>query len=367
MSRPLLTAAMIVRDEQDLLPACLASLHGLVDELVVVDTGSTDATVRIARGQDAVVLHHNWNGSFADARNTGLAQARGEWILYIDADERVRPLPRERLLARLSCASEIALRVSLRPFTGATPYLEYRLWRNDPRIRFHGVMHERVVDSIHEVAIHDGRPISDWPELALDHVGYDDDQTRKHLRNLPLLDEQLRREPSNIFNWRHLARVLRALGRAEDATRALERAVELARAEARPTRDGSLAWADLVRLRHDEGADVEDLLREGRDRWPDQWLLRWIEGQVALERGDAVAAERHFRELLAVDVDTLPGTGIAYDERIFGEFASASLGLALFRQRRFDESAAAYAQAERLAPEQPEYRIKRLLAEARRE
>jgi glycosyltransferase involved in cell wall biosynthesis len=356
---------MIVRDEQELLPGCLGSLEGLADEIVVVDTGSADATVEIAQRHGAVVLHHGWSGSFADARNAGLARARGEWILYIDADERVRPLARERLAARLTNAPEIALRVLLRPFAHATPYLEYRMWRNDPRIRFRGVMHERVVEAIHDAGAADGSAISDWRELALDHLGYDDDQMRKHRRNLPLLEEQLRREPGNIFNWRHLARVLRALGRDEDATRALERAVELARAEAVPSRDASLAWADLARLSHERGGDVGPLLTEGRARWPEHWLLRWIEGQVALEHGEPAVAEQRFRELLMVDVESLPATGISYDERIFGEFAFASLGLALFRLGRFDEAAAAYAQAHQRAPDQAEYRVKRLLAEAR--
>lgn len=356
---------MIVRNEEDLLPGCLESLDGLVDEIVVVDTGSTDATVDIARAHGATVLHHEWNGSFADARNAGLAEARGEWILYIDADERVRPLPRGRVEARLGRATEICLRVMLRPFARATPYLEYRLWRNDARIRFRGVIHERVVEAIHEVGRRDGRRISDWTELALDHLGYDDDQTRKHHRNLPLLEEQLRHEPGNIFNWRHLARVLQALGRHDDATRALKRAVELARSESHPSRDGSIAWADFVRLRHEQGADVKTLLSEGCARWPEQWLLRWIEGQLALENGALAVAEQRFRELLAVDVAALPATGMAYDERIFGEFALSSLGLALFRMRRFREAAAAYAAAERLVPDQPEYRTKRLLAAAR--
>jgi tetratricopeptide (TPR) repeat protein len=363
--QPLLTAALIVRDEETVLGECLDSLRGLADQTVVVDTGSVDASVEIARAHGAEVLHRPWDADFSAPRNLGLDHADGEWILYLDADERVRPLARERLEARLVDSEAIGLRVLLRPFIHSTPYFEYRLWRNDPRIRFTGVMHERVVDAIHLAGAADGRPVEDWPELELDHVGYEGDQTAKHARNLPLLEEQLRHTPGAIFHWRHLARVLAGLGRTDDAERALERAVSIARAEEPPSVDGSLAWADLVRLRHEHGAEVTGLLAAARSRWPEQWLMRWIEGLVHLEDGRLEPAEDCFRALLAVDVPSLPEHGIAYDERIFGAYAQSSLGLTLFRAGRFGEAAAAYAEAERSDPGEQEYRVKRLLAEAR--
>jgi glycosyltransferase involved in cell wall biosynthesis/tetratricopeptide (TPR) repeat protein len=362
--QPFLAAVLIVRDEEAVLGECLDSLRDLADQTVVVDTGSVDASVQIARAHGAEVLHRAWDADFSAPRNLGLDHARGQWILYLDADERVRPLARERLEARLSDSEAIGVRVLLRPFIRATPYFEYRLWRNDPRIRFTGVMHERVVDAIHLAGIADGRPVEDWSELELDHVGYEGDQTAKHARNLPLLEEQLRRTPNAIFHWRHLAGVLAGLGRTDEAERALERAVSLARAEEPPSVDGSLAWADLVRLRHEHGADVTDLLAVARTRWPEQWLMRWIEGLVHLDGGRFEQAEECFTALLAVDVSSLPERGIAYDERIFGAYAQASLGLALFRGGRYAEAAAAYADAERSDPGEQEYRVKRLLAQA---
>ena len=201
-----------------MLAECLESLQGLADEIVVVDTGSLDASAfEIARAYGAEILHMQWQDDFSAARNVGLDRLRGQWVLYIDADERVRPLARERLESRLADDRVLGLRVLLRPVLGSTPYYEYRLWRNDPRIRFRGVMHERVVDTIHVIAARDGLQVEDWPELELDHVGYEGDQLHKHVRNLPLLEQQLRLEPDNVFNWRHLYRVLSALGREAEA------------------------------------------------------------------------------------------------------------------------------------------------------
>ncbi len=82
-----LSLVMIVKDEEEMLPGCLAAVADAVDEMVVVDTGSTDRTVEIAESYGAKVVHFPWNGSFADARNVSLDHATGDWVLYLDADE----------------------------------------------------------------------------------------------------------------------------------------------------------------------------------------------------------------------------------------------------------------------------------------
>ncbi len=356
---------MIVRNEERHLDRCLMSLAGVVDDLVVVDTGSSDATVDIANAHGARVFHHAWEGNFSRARNVGLDQARGRWILYIDADERLRPVDREQLLHGLEGAREVGFRILLHPFVRSTPYYEYRLWRNDARIRFSGVIHEKIVPSIHEVSSADGKPIGDFDLLELEHFGYEVDQEAKHRRNLPLLQAQLEDEPRSIFNWHHLGRIWMALGELGLASEALERAVELEKAGPAPSAPGSMAWVDLVRLRHQQGDDVDALLQEGRARWPTNWLLVWVAGQVHLDAGRYVQAAECFRQLLAVDTAKLPAAGLAYHDRIFGSYAHASLGLSYFRLGRYAEAAQAYAAAEALEPEQADYRVKRLLAESR--
>jgi glycosyltransferase involved in cell wall biosynthesis len=360
VSAPLLTAAMIVRDEAQYLPGCLASLQGLADELVIVDTGSRDDTVNIARRHGATVLHHPWNQDFSAARNHGLDHCHGRWILCIDADERLRPLPRAQLTNLLQNAPEPALLVRFHVFVGATPSLEYRLWRNDPRIRFSGAVHNRVKDAIRRVAADDGQPIGAC-ELTIDHLGFEVDQTGKHRRNISLLRAQLAREPGEIFNWCHLSRALRATGETDEADRALERALALGRG--RSDYESALAWGELVRVRLERDDDVAELLAEGRARWPDNWWLVWVESHRQITAGRHEEAIAGLRRLLEVD-PTLPQP-LIYDERIFGSFAQAALGLALFRSERYAEAADAYRAAERLEPGVAEYRVKRQLAEAR--
>ena len=91
-----LSLCMIVKDEEEMLPGCLEPLRGFVDEMIVVDTGSSDRTVEIAESFGARVVDFPWNGSFADARNASIEAATGDWIMYLDADEHMEAERRPR-------------------------------------------------------------------------------------------------------------------------------------------------------------------------------------------------------------------------------------------------------------------------------
>ena len=359
----LLAATLITKDEEQVLDACLASIRDVVDEIVVVDTGSGDGTVAIAEHHGARVQHLAWAGDFATARNAALELTDCEWILYIDADERLAPVERAAVESLLRGASEVAFRILLKPDSRSTPYREFRLWRHDPRIRFEGVIHEKVVPAIQRVSEEDGRPIG-IADLLLVHVGYEGDQTRKHRRNLPLLQRQLAVEPDNLFNLHHLARVLEGLGEADEAEAVLARAADVARS--RPSDPlGSLALADLVRLRHYRGEDVGELVGEARELFPRNWHIVFLEARYLVDAARYEEALERFDRLLAVDVATLVDEGPAYDERLFGTLAYEGRGYCLFKLERYEEAAETYAVAARLAPDDPSLDAKRRLAAAR--
>jgi tetratricopeptide (TPR) repeat protein len=359
----LLAAALIVRNEAALLPACLESIRPVADDIVVVDTGSADDSPQIAAAYGARVFHLPWDDDFAAARNAGLDQCRTDWILYIDADERLAPVDRREVEALLAGAREVAFRLLLRPVIGSTPYREYRLWRNDRRIRFSSPMHERVVPAIHAVAAMDRRPIGVC-DLLLEHVGYEGDQTRKHQRNLPLLRRQVAAEPQNLFAWHHLARVLAGLGQERESEQVLEHALAISRARPAPDYLGVLLYTELIGLRMARGEDVGSLIAEGRRLYPGNYVLIWQEARNMLAAGRAAEALANFDQLLAADVARLPDAGPSYDQRLFGEAAHEGRGLCLFRLGRHAEAAAAYARAEQCAPGNREFTVKRQLAQA---
>ena len=89
ISNPTISLCMIVKDEEKFLPTCLESVKGYVDEIIIVDTGSTDRTIEIARRYNAKIYCHAWENSFSKARNYSLKYATGDWILILDADEEI--------------------------------------------------------------------------------------------------------------------------------------------------------------------------------------------------------------------------------------------------------------------------------------
>ena len=206
-----LSAALIVRDESAFIEDCLESLLGIVDEIVLVDTGSRDDTLTKA-GRYPISLHHfPWCGDFSAARNYAIERSTCDWILYIDADERFGVPDRAVLRAMLDEKDKAGFTLRLHARVGWTAYAELRLFRNDPRIRFRGVIHERIQDQLNAVCESDGLLVG-TSDLTLDHVGYEGDQRRKLGRNIPLLRDYLAREPTRIYCWWHLGDMLLLAG-----------------------------------------------------------------------------------------------------------------------------------------------------------
>src|SRR4051794_14008871 len=116
---------MIVRDEEGVLDACLASIKDVVDEIVIADTGSIDRSLEIGRAYGARVIEQPWQGDFSAARNAALAAASGDCILYIDADERLAPVARSAVAAALDRPDLVAGLLWFRAKAGLTPYREY--------------------------------------------------------------------------------------------------------------------------------------------------------------------------------------------------------------------------------------------------
>jgi glycosyltransferase involved in cell wall biosynthesis len=355
---------MIVRDEGVVLARCLSSLRGRVDEIVVVDTGSTDASREIAREHGARVLDYAWSNDFAAARNAALDAASGEWVLYIDADEEVVGFERAELGVLLSDPLHAACTVRLRPVTGYTRYREHRLFRNRPELRFRGVIHESILPALEELCARESLRVAD-SSLDIDHYGYDRDSLRKHERNLPLLRARLEAEPGHVYSWWHLGVTLQALGDDDDAERAWRQAIEILRERPAPPLRDSLPYLDLARHLLDRKREATILLEEACTRFPDNWGLTWLRARDLVERGRHEDAMPLFSRLAAVDAEALCDGPLAYDQSIFGANAYAALGLCAFRLGRFEESTAHYARAEALAPDDLAIRRKRQLAQAR--
>ena len=171
----MLSLSMIVRDEAERLERCLASVGGFVDEMVLLDTGSSDDTIAIAERCGAVVHQLPWPGDFAQARNAALQHVRGDWVLVLDADE-VLCDEAKAPLRQLMADPELLLINLLRLELGAAqaPYSNVsRLFRRHPAIEWSRRYHSMVDDSV--AALLQREPhwrIADCGVPALLHDGY---------------------------------------------------------------------------------------------------------------------------------------------------------------------------------------------------
>jgi tetratricopeptide (TPR) repeat protein len=174
----MLSLSMIVRNEAERLERCLASVAGFVDEMVLLDTGSSDATIAIAEGCGAVVHQLTWPGDFAPARNEALGHVKGDWVLVLDADEWLLPEARQPLQA-LMVEPDLLLINLLRQELGAaqSPYSNVsRLFRRHPAIHWSRPYHSMVDDSV--LALLEKEPhwhLADCDVPALAHDGYRSD------------------------------------------------------------------------------------------------------------------------------------------------------------------------------------------------
>jgi len=353
----LLSAALIARDEEKFLGACLRSVHGLVDEVVVVDTGSTDRTLEIARAEGARVYQRPWTDDFSTARNQALDLARGEWILYIDADERVRPGSADGVRERLRDPAYVGHRVTLHPRLGDSGYWELRLFRNEPDIRFRGIIHENIWPAIAAHRAVSGGMIGQTG-LVLDHEGYEGDQHRKHLRNLPLLERALAEDPTRVFSWCHLATVRAGLGDDVGAGRAWAEAMRLVSGKTVRVPEDAIPFLHQIEERMARGEDTSDLLERARRLFPTNLQFVWLQAQVLMAADRNADAVERLERLVAAGQTGHYDKSWAYDVRLFGVFAYDLLAVCHFRMGEFAAARRYYELAAGCEPSNVEWRAK---------
>ncbi|MFZ5444155.1 MAG: glycosyltransferase [Myxococcota bacterium] len=202
---PRLSVVMIVRDEAEMVPGFLEAARGLWDELVVVDTGSKDDTVARFEAAGAKVVHFPWVDDFAAARNVSLEHATGDFVLVLDADERVDADFIEETRARLLEPGVGALLVRISnqlPYGHRRDSWVLRGWRHSPAVRFRHAIHEDPSESVSHLLATRGLTLARI-EAPVEHLGYV--RTRaaardKKQRDSALLRACLAKDPSDFYS-----------------------------------------------------------------------------------------------------------------------------------------------------------------------
>jgi len=220
-----ISLCMIVKDEAQNIRRCLESVTGAVDEIIVVDTGSTDESCQIAGEYGALVHLFPWNENFSDARNASLELATGDWVLFLDADEELAGESKEAL-RRLTADDNVeGYFVKIINYLGnegwieTCPDLVFRLFRNRPEYRFRGAIHEQIADVILEKNGKAAYRMAE--EIVIIHYGYLDRQISekdKKNRNLKIIQKELGENPENrLLRFHYGVELFRAERYAEAA------------------------------------------------------------------------------------------------------------------------------------------------------
>lgn len=210
--KPTISLCMIVRNEEKHIEQCLRSVKDVVDEIIIVDTGSTDQTVPICRKFEANILSFPWSGDFAAARNKSIEHATGDWIFYLDADETLDHRAHKKIKQMVKKTNAIVLTCTILNYYGSSlpvndenafTIQQPRFFRNQQGIYFNAPIHETIQRK---------QPFSkgevDHMQATIHHTGYIEEiakEKEKKNRNLSLLLEQLEHPDHSPWIEYHVA------------------------------------------------------------------------------------------------------------------------------------------------------------------
>lgn len=291
---------MIVRDEAEQLPACLAAAQGLFDEIVVVDAGSRNDTRRVAESFGTKVHDFAWVNDFSAARNDALAKTVSDFAFWLNADDRLDADERDKLGKRFVGIESTNVAYVMRclcPVAGggdSRVVSRVRLFPNRPGVRWSYRVHELIRPALQRAGVS-----CEWSNVTIKHVGYNDPKawTRKSSRDLPMLLADLEEHPGSTYVLSNLA--WDAL-RREDSGAALAFAREAIGLS--PPGAINLSVLDTLVVRaHQQLGDLEAALlacERGRALEPDDAELLYREGEIRRQLGRLDTAEACWRRIL---------------------------------------------------------------------
>lgn len=297
---------MIVKDEADCLLAAIQSVRALTDEVIVIDTGSTDGTAEIALAAGAKLFHVPWTQDFAVARNFALKQASSQWILVLDADEileAINPEAFDQLLDNVDVEGYfLRIKNDLGPSQDDSHDQVVRLFRNKPVYQFEGPLHEQIAPSI--LRANDGHGLASVP-LTINHYGYLKNRLQakdKFVRNSEIIQKELARNPDNPFLLYSLGLEYYQQDSITEGLGHLNEALGRMSGNEGYFEDVLLNIA-LGYLRLEEMTHLLDFINKALTMYPDQLEFLFLRGTAYLSQQDYCNAVEDFKHLLELFAD----------------------------------------------------------------
>jgi len=368
-----LSLCMIVKNEEACLPQVLESVQPIVDEMVILDTGSSDRTIDIATDYGARVYHFQWCNDFSAARNDALRYVRGKWVLVLDADEVLTPEIIPEIQQAIKSDRNLVINL-IRQEVGATqsPYsLVSRLFRHHPDIYFSRPYHSIVDDSVSQLLQRE----PDWQVISLStvgilHYGYQPGAIAaldKYTRAKTAMEGFLADHPNDAYLCSKLGALYVQIGQMEEGITLLKRGFTDAQVDA----------SVLFELHYHLGNAYtkQNQLQLAADHYQDaikQPILPQLKlgaynnlGNLLFGVGDLTTAKRAYQTTVKID----PSFAVGYNHlgmtlKALGQWESAitayekaiqlnpdyadayqNLGVVLFKLGRIPESSVAFESA----------------------
>jgi glycosyltransferase involved in cell wall biosynthesis/Tfp pilus assembly protein PilF len=290
---------MIVKNEEEMLHRCLKSVKDFVDEIIVVDTGSTDQTVEIAKRFGAQVFHHAWEDNFSKHRNQSLQYATGEWFIYLDADEEIIEETGPLIRTAIQCETVDSITIefiSLYAGGERSYHTQQRIFRTDKGIHFEGRIHNRIV-GVKKTRLY---------PIKVRHHGYNvapKNAELKHERRIRILKREIKEDPENPVHHHYLAASYLSepdyRRGAEEALLAIELADKKGEGD-----DFFYAWTHYIAAtslyqlgRFDEARKI---CRSGINRFPDDPDIYFVSCQIAFHKNENDQLDCHASKYLSL-------------------------------------------------------------------
>jgi len=327
---------MIVRDEAVSLSACLESVRDLVDEMVVVDTGSTDETVEIARSFGAHVHGFEWRDDFAAARNAALQRVTADWVLVLDGDETLvaEVIPAIRQIMQQETILAVNL---LRQEVGTMqpPSLVSRLFRCHPDIHFFRPYHELIDDSV--LAIVQCQPswqVVELAGIAIRHTGYQASaiaQRQKGDRARRIMAAYLNQHPQDAYICNKLGALYVEQGEVEKGLELLHQGLRHAQEPAVLCELHTHLGSVYQQVQNFPQAETHYRQAIAQPVSPRLRLAAWHNlGQLLQEKGDWLTARSLYQQMVDSDPTFAPGYfNLGVVSKTLGDLPGA---IALYRQ-----------------------------------
>ena len=350
-----LSLCVIARDEEANLPRLLASVEGLVDEIVVADTGSVDATVAIAQRAGARVCPFEWCDDFSAAYNHSLDHATGEWVLLLDADEELAPGSHDEVRRLIRSEEAFAYTMLRQDYYGDQPtehgyteILQTRLFRRRDSVRFVGRIHQQLEPRLTECALAEGRRTL-ASDVRFRHYGYLGDYTGKKMpRTIQLLELELAERPDSFYYLVELGRAKNITGDPSSAD-ILRRAAEQIATGEEPTHARSASLAMLLEnllacdvLPDDFPLSMARAEQIAIDFFSDSIPLIWQRALKRFKENDFAESARLLERILTLAEQQSYSRLVSFRPGIMHGDALLNLGVCYTRMARFKQAVACF-------------------------